>query len=429
MIEVSVPCHRSQSVFAIPEANYLGTFTAHGEKCVADQRAEIQRALAAPLGSPRLSELAKAARTCVVICSDHTRPVPSRFIIPAMLEELHRGNPALDITLLVATGCHRGTTRQELEGKFGADIVNREKIVVHDCDDTANLTGAGILPSGGRLILNRLAMECDLLVAEGFIEPHFFAGFSGGRKSVLPGIASRETVLANHCAEFIESPYARTGTLENNPIHQDMLFAARQAKLAFIVNTVIDGEKRIIRAFAGNMEAAHLAGTEFCRRQAKVEVPLADIVITSNGGYPLDMNVYQSVKGMTAAESVCREGGVIIMVAGCSDGHGGDCFYQALKAAKSPQELLERVKKVPRDATTPDQWQYQILARVLSRFQVIMYAPECPQGMLRDMMLEPASSPAAALDRAFVLCGSEAKVAVLPDGVSVIPDVKGGICL
>lgn len=421
MAEVKVPCHRSDAVFRIPEENFLGSFEPRSAGAVSDPAAEVRRALAEPIGSPRLAELAKRARTCVVICSDHTRPVPSRYIIPAMLEELRRGNPELDITLLIATGCHRGTTAEELAGKFGPEIVQSEKIVIHDCDDAAMLTEAGILPSGGRLILNKLAMECDLLVSEGFIEPHFFAGFSGGRKSVLPGIASRVTVLANHSAEFIESPFARTGILENNPIHRDMVYAARRAKLAFIVNTVIDGGKRIVRAFAGELETAHLAGVEFCRKQAGISVPEADIVITSNGGYPLDMNVYQSVKGMTAAEAVCREGGVIVMVAGCSDGHGGESFYRALKAASSPDEILERVRKVPRDATTPDQWQYQIMARILKRFKVLMYAPECPQEMLREMMLEPVSSPEEALSKAFGYCGSSARVAALPDGVSVIP--------
>ena len=419
--DVKIPCHRSHAMFRIPGANFLGSFSSENEKAASDPAAEVRRALAEPIGSPRLAELAVNARTCVIICSDHTRPVPSRYIIPAMLEELRRGNPELDITLLIATGCHRGTSVEELNGKFGPEIVRREKIVVHDCDDEAMLVEAGVLPSGGKLILNRLAMECDLLVAEGFIEPHFFAGFSGGRKSVLPGIASRVTVLANHCAEFIESPFARTGILENNPIHRDMLYAAHRAKLAFIVNTVIDGEKRIVRAFAGGVEAAHLAGVEFCRKQAEITVPEADIVITSNGGYPLDMNVYQSVKGMTAAEAVCRDGGVIIMVAGCADGHGGESFYRALKAASSPDEILERVRKVHRNATTPDQWQYQIMARVLKHHKVIMYAPECSKEMLREMMLDPVDSPEEALARAFAYCGSSAKVAVLPDGVSVIP--------
>ena len=422
MIEAAVPCHKSMAVFHIPERNYLGTYRPKNEPPAADPAGEVRRALTNPIGSPRLCELAEKARNCVIICSDHTRPVPSRYIIPAMLEELRAGNPVIDITLLVATGCHRETTRDELVFKFGPEIVEKEKIVIHDSRSDSQLTEAGILPSGGRLIVNRLAMETDLLVSEGFIEPHFFAGFSGGRKSVLPGIASRETVLANHCAEFIADPHARTGILEDNPIHRDMVYAAQQAKLAFIVNTVIDAEKRIVRAFAGDMEKAHLAGVEFCRKQACIRVPEADIVISTNGGYPLDMNVYQSVKGMTAAEAVCRRGGVIIMAAGCSDGHGGESFYRALAGASGPEEILRNVAGRARNATEPDQWQYQILARILKDFKVIMYAPECPAKMLREMKLDTASTPDEALQKALAYTSADARVAVIPDGVSVIAE-------
>jgi len=424
MIEAAVPCHKSQAVFRIPEENYLGSFAPSCEPAAADPAAEVRRALDNPIGSKPLRELAAAAKNCVIICSDHTRPVPSRYIIPAMLDELRAGNPAIDITLLIATGCHRETSREELVGKFGAEIVEQEKIVIHDSRNDAMLKDAGILPSGGRLILNKLALETDLLAAEGFIEPHFFAGFSGGRKSILPGIASRETVLANHCAEFIADPHARTGILENNPIHRDMVYAAEQAGLKFIVNTVIDAEKRIVRAFAGDTKAAHAAGVEFCRKQANIEVPEADIVITTNGGYPLDMNVYQSVKGMTAAEAVCRKGGVIIMAAGCSDGHGGESFFKALSEAASPEAILTEALKRPRNATVPDQWQYQILARILKDYKVIMYAPECPQEMLRAMKLDTAATPEDALEKAFARCGGNAKVAVIPEGVSVIPVKK-----
>ena len=422
MIEAAVPCHKSMAVFRIPERNYLGTYRPKNEPPAADPAGEVRRALEHPIGSPRLSELAAKARNCVIICSDHTRPVPSRYIIPAMLEELRANNPAIDITLLVATGCHRETTRDELVFKFGPEIVEKEKIVIHDSRDDSQLTEAGILPSGGRLIVNKLAMETDLLVSEGFIEPHFFAGFSGGRKSVLPGIASRETVLANHCAEFIADPHARTGILQDNPIHRDMVYAAKQAKLAFIVNTVIDPEKRIVRAFAGDMEKAHLAGVEFCRKQACIRVPEADIVISTNGGYPLDMNVYQSVKGMTAAEAVCRRGGVIIMAAGCSDGHGGESFYRALAEAAGPEEILQNVAGRARNATEPDQCQYQILARILKDFKVIMYAPECPAEMLREMKLDTASTPEEALRKALAYTSADARIAVIPDGVSVIAE-------
>ncbi len=421
MITVHVPCHKTLAEFRIDKKNHLGNFVPQCPPPVPDQSAEVRRALANPIGSPRLKDLAVKAKNCVIICSDHTRPVPSAFIIPAMLEELRSGNPDIDITLLIATGVHREPTREELVRKFGEEIVQNEKIVIHDSRDHAAMTEIGTLPSGGKLAVNSLAVNCDLLAAEGFIEPHFFAGFSGGRKSVLPGISSQETVLANHCSEFIDHPCARTGVLQNNPIHQDMLFAARTAGLKFIVNTVIDPQKQIVRAFAGDVEAAHLEGAEFCREQAEVTVPEADIVISSNGGYPLDMNVYQAVKGMTAAEAVCRPGGVIIMVAGCCDGHGGESFYRNMAGGASPDAILREVLSHSREQTVPDQWQYQILARILKKYKVIMVAPMCDRSMLKEMMLDPAPSPEAALKMAFEYVGSSAKVAVLPDGVSVIP--------
>ena len=420
MIETAVPCHKSQAVFRIPDENYLGSFAPSSEPAAQDPAGEVRRALKNPIGSKPLRELAAAARNCVIICSDHTRPVPSRHIIPAMLEELRAGNPEIDITLLIATGCHRETTREELIGKFGEEIAAHEKIVIHDSRDDSMLKDAGLLPSGGRLILNRLALETDLLVAEGFIEPHFFAGFSGGRKSILPGVASRETVLANHCAEFIADPHARTGILENNPIHRDMVYAAERAGLRFIVNTVIDAEKRIVRAFAGDTEAAHAAGVEFCRKQANIEVPEADIVITTNGGYPLDQNVYQSVKGMTAGEAACREGGVILLAASCSDGHGGEGFFRMLKEMRSPQELLDRFSAVGRNETVPDQWEAQILARIMAKHHVILVTHDCPHSLLEEMHLRAASSMEEALRLAETLTGKDSTISVIPDGVSVI---------
>ena len=420
MAEIKVPCGRGFCTADIPEANLLGIYASSVPKAAEDQAVAVEEALDRPIASPALEELAKGKKTALVITSDHTRPVPSRIIMPRILRRLRTGNPEIRITILVATGFHRGTTRAELEEKLGTEIVERERIVVHDSGDETMLVKLGTLPSGGELIVNKLAVESDLIVGEGFIEPHFFAGFSGGRKSILPGIASRKTVLANHCSEFIQSPYARTGNLENNPIHRDMLFAAEKAGLGFIVNVVIDPAKKIVKAFAGHPVKAHEAGCAFLRSFCQVEVPEADIVITSNGGYPLDQNVYQSVKGMTAGEAVCRRGGVIIIAASCVDGHGGESFYRNLASAATPQELLERTAKIPRDQTVPDQWEYQILARILAEHTVIVVTQECDHDMLRSMHLKPAHTLEEALKLAFEALGSEAKVAVIPDGVSVI---------
>ena len=288
MREICIPYGKTVLTGHVEEKNFLGSFHAALPEAARDEAAEVSGALDAPFASPGLEELASRVKDAVIIASDHTRPVPSRILMPQILARLRKGNPSIAITILIATGFHRATTEAELLDKFGPEIVRRERIVVHDSSDESGLVRIGTLPSGGDLIVNRLAAEASLLVAEGFIEPHFFAGFSGGRKSVLPGIASRRTVLANHCAEFISHPKARTGTLDGNPIHEDMLFAAKAAKLAFIVNVVINAEKRIVAAFAGDPVAAHRAGTEYLSRHARIEVPEADIVVTGNGGYRND---------------------------------------------------------------------------------------------------------------------------------------------
>ena len=380
----------------------------------------VEKALERPLASPGLAELARGRKTAVIIASDHTRPVPSKVIIPPMLRELRRGNPEIQITILIATGFHRATADAELRRKFGDDIVGQEKIIVHDCQDQSSLAFAGILPSGGELWLNKLALETDLLIAEGFIEPHFFAGFSGGRKSVLPGIAGRTTVLSNHCAAFIDSEFARTGNLENNPLHKDMLWAAKTAGLAFIVNVILNGEKEVVRAFAGDAFAAHEAGCREMSRLSLISVPESEIVITSNGGYPLDQNLYQAVKGMTAAEAAVAPGGVIILAAACQDGHGGEGFYRTLAEANSPEEVLEKLRKIPATETIPDQWESQILARILSKNPVIVVTDQCDHAIIHAMHMQAASTLQEALLLARRKTGSSAKIALIPDGVSVI---------
>lgn len=406
----------------IPESRFAGVMESHMHeyKPAGTPDELVRTAMANPIGTPTLAVMAEGKKKVVIICSDHTRPVPSKVIIPPMLEEIRKGSPDADITLLVATGCHRETTKEELINKFGEDIVANEKIVVHDCDDTDNLVYIGKLPSGGDLIVNKLAVEADLLVAEGFIEPHFFAGFSGGRKSVLPGVSSRETVLANHCSAFIDSPNARTGILDGNPIHRDMLYAAQQAKLAFICNVVIDADKRVIAAFAGHFDQAHRAGCAFVDQLSGVDAVPAPIVITTNGGYPLDQNLYQSVKGMTAAEATCAPGGVIIMVSACSDGHGGQSFYDTFAHEPDNRKIMDRFLATPSDRTIPDQWEAQILCRVLLQHPVILVT-QAPREMVEAMHLHWAADLPAAIALADRLLGkADSPITVIPDGVSVI---------
>lgn len=380
----------------------------------------VKEALLNPVGSKRLSELAKGKKNIVIIASDHTRPVPSKQIIPFMLEEIRSTAPDARVTLLIATGCHRGTTKDELIAKFGEEIVQNENIFIHDCDDRENLVNIGTLPSGGECEINRLAYEADLLVAEGFIEPHFFAGFSGGRKSVLPGVAGRTTVLSNHCSEFIADPHSRTGILEGNPIHNDMIWAAKTAKLQFIVNVVLNAEKNTIFAVAGDPFAAHEKGTKFLEALCGAKAVPSDIVISTNGGYPLDQNVYQSVKGMTAAEATVKMGGVVIMISKSADGVAGDHFYHQMADEPDIDKTLDLLMKRGRNETLPDQWMTHILIRILKRAKVV-YISDAPDDIIRDMHLIPAHSIEEALSLAKEMIGKDdVKIAAIPDGVSVI---------
>jgi nickel-dependent lactate racemase len=405
----------------IAEDRYKGEMVSslHLYQAGKGEEALVDEALANPIGAPPLHVIAKGKKNVVLIASDHTRPVPSKIIVPRMLAEIRKGNPNADITILISTGCHRETTRAELQDKFGPEIFGKEKIVVHDCD-SPDMVNIGKLPSGGDIIINRLAVEADLLAAEGFIEPHFFAGFSGGRKSVLPGIVSRKTVVYNHNAEFIAHPRARTGILEGNPIHIDMLHAARTAKLAFICNVVLNAEKKVIYAVAGDCDAAHRQGTDFLSSRCAVKAVPADIVISTNGGYPLDQNIYQAVKGMTAAEAAVKKDGVIIMLAKSSDGHGAPEFYKTFAEEKNLDRMLDTFMKTPKETTRIDQWQSQIFARVLKRARVI-YISDAPDKIVQDLHMTPAHSIGEAIQKAEeILANPRASIAAVPDGVAVM---------
>lgn len=380
----------------------------------------VREALENPIGTPKLRDMVVGKNKICLIASDHTRPVPSKIITPILLEEIRRGNPEADITILISTGCHRGTTKEELVSKFGEEIVRNEKIYVHDCDDESMLVDIGILPSGGRMILNKIAVEADLLIAEGFIEPHFFAGYSGGRKSVLPGVASRTTVMYNHNATFIDSSRSRTGIIEDNPIHVDMLYAARTARLAFICNVVINSAKEIIYTVAGDCDLAHIEGRRFLNSVCKVNAVPADIVITTNGGYPLDQNIYQAVKCMTAAEATINTDGVMIICAKSNDGHGGEQFYKTFRDEKDVEKMMTEFLATPSEETIPDQWQSQIFARILKNYKVI-YLSDADDQMVKDLHMTPAHSLEDALEMAEEMVGNkQAKITVIPDGVSVI---------
>jgi nickel-dependent lactate racemase len=417
MAEVKFLYGRASLALDLPEDRLAGVLQAREFQPGAPEDELVRRALAEPVGAPRLRDLVRGRANIALLTRDRSRPAPGRVILPPLLEAIRQGNPLARVTLLVATGCHRASTPAEMEEKLGS--LAGLPLVLHDCD-RSEFVSLGHLPSGAELRLNRLAMEADLHLAEGFIEPHFFAGCSGGRKSVFPGCTNRLSVMANHCAAFIAHPRARAGLLEGNPIHEDMLDAARQARLAFIVNVAVDADKKIIRAFAGHYDLAHRAGADFVAGLARVRARPADIVITTNGGWPLDQNLYQAVKGLTAAEATCRPGGVIIMAARGEDGAGGETFLKTFREERDLSRLKAAILARRPEATIPDQWQSQILARVLSRARVILVT-EAPREMAEDLHLDYAPSLAEALTMAETFLGNgRASITAIPDGLGII---------
>ncbi|EGO5857292.1 nickel-dependent lactate racemase [Enterococcus faecalis] len=422
MVEINLPYDKKMITARIPDKNFIGLLESKAEHFSNPytEKETVEKSLDNPIGSLPLEELAKGKKDIVLISSDHTRPVPSHIITPIILRRIRSVNKTARIRILVATGFHRSSTREELISKYGKEIVENEEIVMHISTDDSSMVKIGQLPSGGDCIINRIAAEADLLLAEGFIESHFFAGFSGGRKSVLPGIASYKTIMANHSGEFIDSSNSRTGNLTDNPIHNDMVYAAAKANLAFIVNVVLDGDKKIIGSFAGDMVEAHKVGCNFVKEIAHVKKIPCDIAVSTNGGFPLDQNIYQAVKGMTAAEATNKDGGVIIMVAGCRDGHGGEGFYENIANVKNPNEFLEAAIHTPRLETVPDQWTSQILARILVHHHIIFVSDLVDPELITSMHMEIAKTFDEALERAFEREGLNAKVTVIRDGLSVI---------
>src|SRR6185437_1158151 len=314
-----------------------------------------RRALREPVAGPPLREQVRPGQTVAISACDGTRPQPRQLMIPAVLDELDGIVRPDDVTVLVATGTHRANTRDELVEMFGAQTVDRVRIVNHDARDDSTLQWVGTFGAGVPVWLNREWCAADVKITTGFVEPHFFAGFSGGPKMVAPGLAGLETTLVLHDAARIGSPDARWGVLEGNPVHDDIRAAARACPPHFALDVLLDGQKRVGQAFGGELFAMHRVATGVARETAMCPVPAPfDVVVTSNAGFPLDQNLYQAVKGMSAAAQIVRPGGAIIAAAECRDGFPDHGDYRSeLVAAPSIAALLEGIAARPR--TVPDQ--------------------------------------------------------------------------
>lgn len=383
-----------------------------------DEQAAIVAAVRAPLGTPPLRELASADDSVVIVVNDGTRPMPSARVLPPMLAELDHV-PRERITILVATGTHRANTPAELDEMLGPAIARGYRMVNHDARDAATLAYLGTTRRGHPIYLNRLYLEASVRILTGFVEPHFFAGFSGGPKPLMPGLAGLETVLHNHGPRMIAHPNATFGALEGNPIHEEQREVALLAPPTFSLNVALDKRHRLTGVWAGEMMAAHAAGVAFVRATAMRAVPPEyDVVLSTNSGYPLDQNLYQSVKGMTAAARAVRQGGAIVMAAECADGlpdHG--LYATLLHGADDPDGLLALVER----AETPlaDGWQAQIQAQVQRHAAVYLYS-SLPDQAVRRALLMPCHDVAAQVRALLSAHGPNARLLVLPQGPQTV---------
>lgn len=390
-----------------------------------DERAAITAALRDPIGTEPLRNLVKPGQTVAIVHTDITRATPNDRLLPPILAELEAaGIRRQDITLLNALGTHRPQTREELEGMLGADVVANYRCVQHDGNDDANLVRLGTTSFGHDVRVNKDFMKADVKILTGFIEPHFFAGFSGGPKGVLPSIAGAESVLHNHGAKMIGDPKATFGITDGNPIWEEMLQAARMTDPTMLVNVSLNREKRITRVFAGELYAAHQAGCRFVGECSMVPVnePF-DIVITSNSGYPLDLNLYQACKGMSAAAQIVRQGGAIIIASECWDGipeHGP--FGKLLRQYKSAREMLDAIESPGFGCA--DQWQAQTLARILLKCEVYVRADGLTDEQITQSMLKPSHKIEQTVADLTAKLGRQPSICVLPEGPVTIAYVK-----
>ena len=383
---------------------------------IADSDRALREALRRPIGSPPLADLVSPDSSIVVVISDSTRPAPNRLMLEALLGELG-ADAASRIDVLVATGLHRPTRDDELNRMLGPDLRRQLRVSNHDAHDASSLREIGQTSSGRPVLINRRYLDANVRITLGLIEPHFFAGFSGGAKLILPGVAGAASILENHDAEMIGHPNARWGRLAGNPIHREQREAARLAGCEFSLNVTIAGDGTMTGIFAGALEAAHDAGCRAALQAAMQPVDEAyDVVITTNGGHPLDLNLYQAVKGMDAAAQIVRPGGHIVMAAECREGAGHGDFVHILREHTTARSMVTAIRDAPQ--VRSDQWQNQIFGRVLDTATVHLRADGLTDAEVRAAHCVPCPDVAR---RTRELVGSSGRTCVLPRGPFTIP--------
>jgi nickel-dependent lactate racemase len=407
----------------IPEKNLAGVLTLQKSVPIEDPEQAVWDAIQSPIHSAPLAALSKNRASACVVISDITRPVPNKLILPPILQTLESsGIPRSEITILIATGIHRPNEGKELEEMVGTEIVNNYRIVNHFSQEIETHEYLGSTHGGAPVYIDKTYLQSDLKVTTALIEPHLMAGYSGGRKSICPGLASIETMKVLHGPQILEHPKASVGILEGNPLHIEATEIALMAGVDFNVNVTIDDQRQLTGVFAGDIVESHLAGVRSVEKQVKVTVPKpVDAVLVSSAGYPLDTTFYQAVKGVLAAAEIVKSNGSIILVAECSQGIGSGPFTDLILKTKDLKQFIHDIH----DPTNfvIDQWQLEELAKAARKAEIYCYSDGIPYDQLKDLFVQPLRTPGEGVERVLSKHGDDAQIAALPDGPYVLATV------
>lgn len=413
--EIEFPYGSSLLKARIPTSNISCILDIQDVKGLENEREAITNSLRSPIGCSALRDPINKNDKVVILVTDNTRPCPDDKLLPPILAELEAKIPRENITIIVALGLHPPLNKQELVKKLGRGVVENYNLMNHDVNQTVYI---GTTSRGTPVDINTRVVEADFRLSTGFIEPHFFAGFSGGRKSIAPGVFSVRSAYHNHSYQMIEHSCVKAGILKGNPLHEDLVEQAKMAKLNFIVNVLLNKRREITHVVAGEPVKAHERGCEIERDIAGVKVAhKVDITITTNSGAPLDLDLYQSCKGIDTAAQITRDGGIIIIASACSTGIGPEAFLELHASVNSPKEVLQKIR---REEPIGVQWENQILARTQLKNDIYLLS-SLEDSVVKDMMMTPIHSIEQGLEKAFKVLGNDAEIAVIPEGPLVLP--------
>ncbi|MDI9583252.1 MAG: nickel-dependent lactate racemase [Acidobacteriota bacterium] len=411
----------------LPDANVRHVLRMNDLPPLSDPLQACVHALVEPIQSPPLAEIARGKHSACIVVSDITRPVPNEILLPPVLDCLDASGLASDqITVLVATGLHRGNTPEEFTAMGLGEALRRGiRVVNHEARDPASHVLVGTTSLGIPALVDRRYVDAELKILTGLVEPHLMAGFSGGRKAICPGICAADTIMAWHSPRMLEPKEARQGNLTGNRVHEQALEVADLAGGAdFIVNCVMDEQRRVTGLFAGDMGAAHLAAVERAIQQTRVTIPRpVDIVVTSAAGYPLDLTFYQGAKGMVGAAPIVREGGCIVIAQENAEGIGGPEFTDLMLNLDDLHGHMRRVLET--NESSIDQWQAHVLEKTLRRCSVLNFSTCIDRDTQARLFVEPVSSVEEGVRLALQRLGPDATIAVIPEGPYVLCEVEG----